>query len=233
MSRYFFSILFFLTILSGSEIYCSTPGRNSGNDQDTIKDVQILYNGVIWTNLYYRVKEDQFLFSKDLLPGSVSMSGKAFSNLLVRYDIYNDEIMIPTNRGLILQLNKEMVDSFSMVFNSRTYNFVKLKEDSTSSLSGYANLLYRGKTSLYVKYRKEIELLAVDKKYDLFYQSHRIYFMKDGIYYPVTSMRDIYKVIGEEKTVLKAYIKKNKLNISKREPQTFILAVSYYDSIMK
>jgi len=155
MSRYISTILLLLSLLTGSEIYAIKPGIKACTDQDTLKDVQTLYNGVIWTNLYYRIKEDQFLFSKDLLPGSVSMNGKTFKNLLVRYDIYNDEIMIPTNRGLILQLNKEMVDSFSLNFNGIKYNFVNLRNDSTR-LNGYANLLYKGKTALFVKYRKEI-----------------------------------------------------------------------------
>ena len=233
MTRYFLTILFFLSFLTGSVAFCIAPGNASANDQDTVKDVQTLYNGIIWTNLYYRVKEDQFLFSKDLLPGSVSISGKTFKNLQVRYDIYNDEIMIPTNRGLILQLNKEMVDSFSLNFNGKKYNFVNLRNDSTKSLNGYANLLYKGKTALYVKYKKEIELLAVDKKYDLFYQTLRIYFFKDDIFYPITSIRDIYKVIGDDEDELKAYVKKNKLYLTKKEPQTFILPVVYYDTMNK
>jgi len=232
MSRYISTILFLLFFLTGSGIYAIKPGVEAGTDQDTLKDVQRLYNGVIWTNLYYRIKEDQFLFSKDLLPGSVSMNGKTFKNLLVRYDIYNDEIMIPTDRGLILQLNKEMVDSFSLNFNGRKYNFVNLRNDSTK-LNGYANLLYKGKTALFVKYRKEIELLAVDKKFDLFYQTLRIYFLKDDVFYPITSIRDIYKVIGEDKDALKAYVKKSKLYLNKKEPQTFVLPVGYYDTMIQ
>ena len=73
--------------------------------RDTIRENQILYNGKVWRNLYTNVKGDQFLFANTYLPGSVSMNGKTFKDLNIKYDIYNDEIIIPKNNGLILQLN--------------------------------------------------------------------------------------------------------------------------------
>ena len=84
---------------------------------DTI-DIQILYNGRAWRNLYYKIKGDQFLFSPEFLPGSVTIEGKTFSNLQLKYDIYNDELIIITDNGIILQLNKEMIDLFSMIFDN-------------------------------------------------------------------------------------------------------------------
>jgi hypothetical protein len=97
------------------------------NQQDTTKENQVLYNGRIWRNLYYMVQGDQFLFSKEFLPGSLSISGKTFPNILLKYDIFSDEILTPIDSGKILQLNKELIDSFSVIFQNKKYRFTKIK----------------------------------------------------------------------------------------------------------
>ena len=236
MSRYVFPFIFFLAIFSRPGLYGIGPNDSESVrfniiEQDTLKENQILYNGRVWRNRYYKVREDQFLFSNEFLTGTLSINGITFKNLSIRYDIYNDEIMTPTNHGAILQLNKEMVDSFTIIFENKTYRFTKLREDSVKGFKGYVNVLYKGKTALYVKYKKEIELLAVERKFDMFYQTHRIFFVKDSIVHPVTGKSDLLKVLNEDKVQIRDFIKKNRLKISKKRPESFIPVIGYYNSI--
>ena len=114
--------------------------------QDTLKESQILYNGRIWKNLYYMVQGDQFLFSSMFLPGSLTIRSKTFANVRIMYDLYKDEILTPMSSGGILQLNKEMVDSFSIMFQNKIYRFSRIPEDSLDGLNGYVNIIYRGYT---------------------------------------------------------------------------------------
>lgn len=227
-------ILLFI-IFTGSDLNAVSgfgkpvPIKNS--QQDTIKENQILYIGKVWHNLYFNVRGDQFLFSRDYLPGSLTINGKSFKNLNISYDIYNDELITPTNRGSILQLNKEMVDSFSLVSGYKTYRFINTMEDSLKGIKGFVNVLYKGKSALYVKYKKEIQPLAVDKKYDLFYQTYRIYFLKGKIINQVTSKSDLLKILYEDKTQIKDFIRKSNLKISKKVPESFIPVIMYSDSI--
>jgi hypothetical protein len=236
MSRNIFLFVFLFSIFHGSGLYGIVPNDSESLSliiykQDTLKENQILYNGKLWRNRYYRIREDQFLFSKEFLSGNLSINGQLFRNLNIRYDIYNDEIMIPSNRGAILQLNKEMVDSFTLNFDNKTYKFTQIREDSVRGFNGYVNVLYKGKNALYVKFKKEIELLAVERKFDMFYQIHRIYFVKDSIVYQVTGKGDLLKILNENKVQIRNYIKKNKLQISKKRPESFIPVIDYYDSI--
>jgi len=236
MSRYNYLFVFLFTIIPGSGLYGNGPNnfeskRININEQDTLKGDQILFNGRVWRNLYYRVREDQFLFSRELLPGSVTINGITFNNINIRYDIYNDEIITPTKHGSVLQLNKEMVDSFTINFENKTYKFTKIQRDSVKGLKGYINVLYKGKTALYVKYKKEIELLAVDRMYDRFYQTQRIYFVKDSIVHPVTGKRDLFKVLNEDKEQIRNFIKKNKLMVSRKNPESFVPVIQFYDSL--
>src|SRR5665647_118758 len=161
----FLFAVFSCSVLNAKPISCETQHFKS-SQQDPLKENQILYNGKVWRNLYYNVKGDQFLFSSEYLNGSLSINGKTYKNLSINYDIYNDEIITPTNHSSILQMNKEMVDSFTLVFGVKTYSFINITEDSLAGIKGYVNVLYTGKSALYIKYKKEIQLLAVDDKYD-------------------------------------------------------------------
>lgn len=226
--------LFLIVIITGSD-FCvpvfGEPLPDKGNRRDPIKEFQILFNGKLWHNNYTSIKGDQFLFSRVFLPGSVAINGQAYKDVDLIYDIHNDEIITPTNHGTYIQLNKEMVDSFTLNFEFKTYLFRNTQADSLKGIKGYVNVLYKNKSALYVKYRKEIDLLAVDDKYDLFYQIYKIYFLKDGVAHQLTSKRDLFKILQEDKTKIREFMKKNKLRISKKIPESFIPVIRYYDSI--
>jgi hypothetical protein len=207
------------------------PTTEVNGQQKPVKENQVLYNGKVWRNLFIQVKGNQFLFSGDYLPGSVTMNGKTFNNVGLSYDIYNDEIITASNTGYNIQLNKEMVDSFSYSFQNRIYKFINTFNDTIPGVKGYVNVLYKGKSALYVKYKKEIELLAVDDKYDLFFQSHRLYFIHEGKSDLINGKNDLLKIMEKDKIAIKAYIKKNNLKVSKKDPDSFILIVRYYDSL--
>jgi len=207
--------------------YSSVPVTNVN---DTI-DVQVLYNGRAWRNIYYKIRGDQFLFSTEFLTGSVTIDGKTFNNLPLKYDIYNDELLTITNHSIILQLNKEMVDQFTMKYQNRIFNFKRLDADSLSSLSGYVNVLYDGGTSLYVKYRKEILLLAVENKYDMFNQVNRIFVEKNGQILRVDSKRELLKLMEDHKREVAGFIRSGKLRISRKNPDSFKPVIEYYDKL--
>ena len=201
------------------------------NGRDTIKERQILYNGILWKNMFHRINKDQFLFSNIFLPGTLSMNGQIFKNVKIRYDIYSDEIMIPMNLEDIVQLNKEMVDSFTINFENKVYKFTKLQEETLKGLKGYVNVLYNGKSALYVKYRKEISQSVTDVSNGEFFQTHQIYLMKDSIIHPITKTNDFFKILNRDKMQIRSFIKTNKLRVSKKVPESFIPVIRYYDSI--
>lgn len=197
--------------------------------QDTLKESQSLYNGRLWRDLYSRIDGDQFLFSSEFIPGSVAMEGRVFTGVPLAYDIFKDQLITQTRHGLALQLNKEMVDSFSLTFNGKDYYFERT--DSTSEYSGYMNVLYEGRSSLMVKYKKNIELLAVDKKYDQFYQVQRMYLVRDKSVDQFSGKLEFMKLLGEHKKQVRAFMKKNRINAVKVNPESFVPLIEYYDQI--
>jgi hypothetical protein len=224
------AFLMLLFMCHGIKSHSQTvPGSiRYSNKQDTLKENQILYNGREWQNQYYLVRGDQFLFSNDFLPGSVIIRGKKFMNLNIKYDLYNDEILIPNEVGGTLQLNKELVDSFSLSFRNKTYWFTRMPEDK---LKGYVNILYKGKSALYIKYSEYIKKLAVEGMYDKFYPEKRIYFVRNDIVNRLTGKSDMIRLLADQKNQIKDFIKKNKLIIDRDDPETFIPVIRYSDTI--
>lgn len=226
-----FNIFFTGGGLSGSAPIISSPLTIIVDKQDTLKENQVLHNGRIWRNLYYLTEGDQFLFSKKFLPGSVAINGKIFTNVFLKYDIYKDEILTPVDTGGILQLNKELVDSFSLIFQNKAYRFIRMQDESVTESRKYFNVLYKGKTVLCLKYIKKIEKLPTDGGNDNFYQFSRLYFVKDNLVYPISRGRDLMKILIKEKELIKTFLKKNKLDVSVKDPESFIPVLRYYDSI--
>jgi hypothetical protein len=238
MSRINVLILYFFTFFTFSDLYGINYGFSGQfpieiNHQDTLRENQVLYNGRIWRNLYFLVQGDQFLFSKEFLPGSVSISGKTFTNIDLKYDIFKDEILTPSDTGGILQLNKELVDSFAFSFQYKIYRFIRIKDDSLKRTARYFNVLYKGKTALYEEYNKKIEKQAVEGMYDKFYQVSRVYFVKKNKFYMITRKNDLLKILDDEKEQINNFIKKSKLKVSEKTPESFIPVIRYYDCISK
>jgi hypothetical protein len=200
---------------------------------DTITENQVLYNGRIWRNQYLNLENDQFLFTRDLLPGSVSISGKSFSGIFLRYDIFNDEIITPADIPGMVQINKEMVDSFSLRFENKTYRFSKITEDTLPNLRGYVNVLYKGRSALYMRYIKELYHMSGQSVNDKFFQKSQLYFVKNKAVFPINSKRDLFNIFSNEKTQIKEFIKKNNIGVSKRDPESFVPVVKYIDSLIQ
>jgi hypothetical protein len=191
---------------------------------------QILFNGRMWRNMYFNVRGNQFLFSDEFQPGTLMMNGRLFGDLRLLYDIYSDEILTRTPKGIIVQLNKEMVNEFTFDFNNNTYYFLKQEEDE-ADYKGYVNVLYSNNLKLFVKYKKDILLLAEEKKYDAFFQYHRIFLLKDGKTYLINNKNNVIRLFPETKHEIRNFIRGNKLKMTKKEPASFIPLIEFIDKL--
>ncbi len=210
---------------------CFSPLFSAKPVQDVTGDDHLILNGKIWRNRYLGVKGNPYFLTGEYTNGDITFNGKVFRNKLFRYDIYNDEVVLWINPSTVIILNKEMVDDFRLNYLNTEYHVLNMGADSSGVLSGYVNVYYEGPTALYVKYRKEIEILAVDNKYDLFIQQHRIYIRKNGEVMQVSGKRGLLKLLADRKAELKDYVKQNRLRMAKSDPLSFIPLLQYYDSL--
>jgi hypothetical protein len=198
---------------------------------DTLKERQILYNGILWTNKYHKFEGDQYLFSDIFLPGSLSFNNHQFRNLEIRYDILSDEIMIPWDRDVIVQLNKEMVDSFTLVFENKVYRFLNFRNDSLLGSGGYFNILYQGRSALYVKYNKSITTVITEKSDGYFNQIVHLFLVMDGKDYKINRLKDVMNLVPGANEQIRKFIRSKKLKVTIKNPESFVPVIRYYDSL--
>jgi hypothetical protein len=200
--------------------------------QDTLKNYQNFINGKIWNNRYRTFHGSAFLFEDYFLPGTVSINGKTFDNVSVKYDLYSDEVLIPVNNDEIIQLNKEIVDSFSITYENRVYKFIRSGIDPLRSdePAGYYNLLYSGKVSCFIKYKKSIRPGLEQGKDFEFVQSNQIFLKKDNVLYQISKMKEIFKTLMVEESEFKKDIRDQKQKLSVDNPGSLIPLLKFYDS---
>lgn len=228
---YLTSILFFtVSRVIFSEFIQSAPVYPTLIQQNPT-DKQLLLNGKIWRNQYSKAVGDQFFLTSTFLKGSVTSNGRRFDNLDLKYDITNDELILRIESYPIIIMNKEMVDSFSLTFENRNYNIINAGNDTSAVLRGYVNVLYDGPSTLYVKYTKKIQPLAVDGRYDQFYQEHKIYLRKGAEIVPVAGKRNLLNILEDKKKEIRYYLRSSRLKLKEKNPGTFIPILKYYDSL--
>jgi hypothetical protein len=201
--------------------------------QQNPTDKGSLLNGRIWRNQYSKAIGDQFFLTNTFLKGSVTSNGRRFDNLDLKYDITNDELVLRIESYPVIIMNKELVDSFNLFFENRIYHIINAGTDTSNVLRGYANVLYDGPSTLYVKYTKKIHPLAVDGRYDLFYQEHSVYLRKGTEILPIAGKRKFLNLLEDKKKEIRYYRRSSRLKLMKKDPDTFVPVLRYYDSISK
>jgi hypothetical protein len=184
--------------------------------------------------MFRRINGDQFLFANYFLPGTVTSNGKTYKNVLIRYDINSDEIMIPTSRDEILQLNKEMIDSFSITFENKVYKFFNIRASSQNqinSIQGYFHVLYKNKSALYIRYKKDILPQVTEKSDGTFVETQKIYFVKDNFVHSIASSDDLIEALNANETEIKNWLKANGIKVSKKRPESMVPVIRYYESL--
>jgi hypothetical protein len=228
-------ILNFLLLLlfpAGISAITDCPVQPASAYQDTLYERQLLYNGRIWKSRYGQVLEHEFFLTENWLTGDVTVNGKPFRNITLRYDLLNDELLAMVNPGTAIILSGEKTLSFVLRTEGKVYRFVNYDKPDSPLIKGYGHLLYSGELSLIVKYTKHIKTLAVENKYDEFYQKQQIFIMRKGELYRIKSKRDLFSHMEDQREKILKYIREKGLQLSIQKPETLVQALQYYEEII-
>lgn len=199
---------------------------------DTVlPDKQLLFNGRIWYSSFSNTIGNEFLLTKDWLNGDVNINDLTFNNLLLRYDVYNDQLLAFYNQITVVQLNKELIKEFSLTNANRRYDFENFGDEPGSPFNGFGQVLYKGKIYFIIKYTKQIKELAVENKYDEFIQIQTLFLLKDRKYYHISGKKDLFKALSDRDIQVRSFIRENNIKIRKNNPESFIPVIKFYDNL--
>lgn len=196
-----------------------------------------LYDGSEYTyNTYYPIQineGDPFFQSKNFDTGAVFYNNVLYKKVPLLYDIIKNELLIHDPSGIyIIKLNAEKVGWFIMW----GHTFVRLIFDSISNSqlrTGFYDLLYNGKTSLYRKDSKALnENTASARGINRYVVESNEYFIKtNNQFYKITNKKSLMIVLKNKKKEMGQFIKKNKLNLRKNKNYALLKIAAYYDEI--
>ena len=195
------------------------------------RDSQILYNGKLWYRKHTNVHGNEFFSSALWNRGDVFINDRIYRNNDLRYDILNDDLLIRRSDGVIIIMNSEMISGFSISIGEKEYQFRNFREKDGFGFDGYANVLYDGKTALFLKPVKEILPLGYQKIYDLFVQTDYLYVKKDRTVTRIRSRKGLLDLLKDREKEIRNYIRASRVDVFPRQPWTIIPVLMYYDSL--
>ncbi|SHG26869.1 hypothetical protein [Flagellimonas flava] len=117
-----------------------------------------LYQGVVYAEKYRTINElTQFFKTRDFLPGSVCYDGQCYYDLDLRYDVFEDQVLlklISKAGGGTLKLFKDKIGSFEI----DGHQFIRLDQKDATGLNAYGfyEIAYDGpRFTLYSKPTKK------------------------------------------------------------------------------
>lgn len=195
---------------------------------------QILFNGRLWKNQFSGIEGHQFLLSPHFLPGVVTIDNQTFENVSLRYDIYNDELLIQKDANTIIRTNRELISSFDINFNDEDLHFVNFDVAPGEILKGYYHLFYDSGIKIYIRYSKEILSESITNGLPRFNQINKIFILEKGRYYKLDNKRSFLNLLDneDEQKMIKKFIRTNYIRVTRKDPSSFRRVIEYYESIV-
>jgi hypothetical protein len=193
-----------------------------------------LYNGRQYLAYAHTIQEGiPFFKSSEPSKGSVSYDGVFYENIPLLYDILKGVIItvVPSSNYMI-QLNNDKVAYFSLL----DHYFIKLLKDSSAEniKTGFYDVLYHGKISVYKKTTKTVGEDVSSGKYRNFIVESNTYYLKKGnSFYVITNKGSVLGLLKDRKKELQQFIKKNKLNFRKDKDNALPRIAAIYDELSK
>jgi hypothetical protein len=195
-----------------------------------------IYTGKQYNDNYGHIGDHQFFLDDYWEQGSVFFDGQFYDSIYLKFDIYNDELLVEyfSDKGLAmtLVLQKTMISGFQL----QGHTFIKLQVDSAATIkAGFYDQLFLGSNlSLYARRQKEIVRTAGSNTLkDDFVQKDRYFLLKDGAYYPVKNRGSVVHVLEDHKKELKHFIKSNNLRFQTERDRDFTIVARYYESLFQ
>jgi hypothetical protein len=214
---------------AGSCSFKAEAAVSSSVLQDTARLNQVLYNGKIWLGRYFNVYGTEFMIEDKFYRADISVNDIRFNNVEVKYDIYNDDLLVNYYNRRIIILNRENVEEFTLYTGDRELLFRNMRE--RNGLKGYYQVIYEDNSRLLKKWRKKRAQFVIEARYDEFQPDDVLVLVKDKETYQVKNRRRLLKIFGDNKREIRNFIRRENIHLDFKQPETIIPVLEFYDSL--
>ena len=186
-----------------------------------------VFKGVHYTNEYRTINEKhQFFKSSDFKTGSVNYKGQDYFELLLRYDVYIDNLLV-LNDALanrpIMVFDKEGITKF--MINGHSFEHLSAKTSDEVESVFLEVLLKMESSTLYKKHRKKIfKRTDAQNLYYEFKDSYSYALRSDSVFYPFKKVKELTSIFPDYRKELRAIQKKHNA-LKKSDKDAYVMAV--------
>lgn len=198
-----------------------------GLDQD-------LCSGIAYTNIVKgSVSGNPYWIDAEWKTGSVLIGNLLFEDLLLKYDIESNDLIINTinlnNQPLKICLNKKLISKFTL----GNHQFIKFPGEKINDNNFFCEVLSEGKIIFLLIKDKTLSVSNSRNSSDFSYKEYRkSYLLLDGKLIKFKGKRTLYRLFPEHKQKLKKYISQNSLYPVSKNIQDRTMLVNYCNSLI-
>ncbi|MCY1636302.1 hypothetical protein [Marinifilum sp. D737] len=198
------------------------------------QSIKNIINGKTWTPSLMNSENSQLFLNSLNLKGQVQMQSTIYQNVILGYDLEQDEILATiktrNNTKRIIALNKSELEEFKFSKAGQDFHFKRgdLIHENLNENTYYQVTITNG--LVYVIHRKLIKILRQKTSKYTFKSANNIYIIQKGLIHPIRNRRDLLKIYTNNSSEIKKFIQQNKLKINPKHPMDIIPVVLKYDS---
>lgn len=161
--------------------------------------------------------------------GTVEYEGIVYSNVMMKYDLVTDKLIVRTATGnIFIALYSPRVKGFN--FSGHKFIWFQ-KKDKSSLPEGFHEIVIDGKAALLMRSTKiiseKIENNTLQRKFE---ETKKYYIRKeDGVYYQVSNKKSLLSILKEKRREVQDAISKRQLKYRIEAEAMIVAAVQIYN----
>lgn len=201
-------VIFYIFVLTKITLMQSQSDNSSSKNYYQLFDKAVsiensgLYNGLIYTEKHRMMGQKQkFFYSTDFLKGSIEFDGQSYFDVLMKYDVNEDQVLIKLNKVLLLK--KAKVKSFSI--EGHNFENFNSRDHSSPNINGFIEVLLDNEPFQFIKkHKKEMrEKLGNKLVFHEFDDKSEYFLLYQNQYHRISKRKEIIKVFPDLKSEIK------------------------------
>ncbi len=233
-------LILVLSLLQGTFILFSQANNTPPTSQKILEELNNIYGAdqrLVSGKIYHQapygsVSGHPFCISDEWKEGQVTMDGRVYKNLLLKYDIVNNELVLNTlnlnNTSFQIRLEKGNISSFKL--DNRKFVIYPSTENDDNPL--FCELVSSGPVDFLLLRSKEMRITSsggTDFEYKEYYNN---YLDKDGKLVSFKSRKSLFRLFPGHRKELRKYISQQALVLGRKNTDDRALLVDYCNRII-